>query len=355
MSVDAGLHSQDLPFVSVLIPTYRNRDGVEAAVRSVLACDYPPDRFEIIVTDGSSGDGTMDRLAEVEAEYPGRVRGIELQPFGGGASRNEGLKHSRGEVLAFLDSDCAAADENWLSAGVQALLADPEVGWIQGRTEPPPDAALPTRARYVSVTGADAAHHYCNLFLRREAFEAVGGFSEDYYFDVEKARKSWLIKVFPALFRIAFLLRCSTEDTDLGWRLIDAGWRKGYCDEARAYHEVRILSPFWWIIDTGLYCSGVPRLAKRHRGLRRHLFLGHFLTKPDAWFTLLVAGCVAAVLVHPAALLLAAPYVWSRASEPSKFWRGPLRLLRFLFYLPRDAATFAILLYRSLKYRYVVL
>ena len=343
------------PFVSVVIPTYHNRDGAAAAARSVLRGSYPPDRYEVIVVDGASGDGTLESVAELEREFPGRVQALEVAPFGPSASRQHGARAAKGDILAFIDSDCVAADADWLNSGVSGLEANLGLGIAQGRTLPPPGAQIPARSRYVMVEGLDPAHHACNMFYRRSAFEAVGGFSKDYYFDVEKERQSLLSRLSSRLFRIHFVLHCSAEDTDLGWRVIDAGWGKTYCENALVYHEVRMLTPFWWTIDAAIYCSGIPRLARRHPGLRRYLYWGHFLSKANACFVLFALGFALALTVHSAALLLGAPYIWSRGCEPSHFWRGPLRLFRFLFYLPRDAATFAVLLYRSLKYRYVVL
>ncbi|HMK35540.1 MAG TPA: glycosyltransferase [Desulfomonilaceae bacterium] len=91
------------PLVSVIIPTYNRAQVVPAAVRSVLAQTYP--HYELIVVDDGSRDGT----AELLAEYGNAVTVITQEHKGVSAARNRGIRRSRGELIAFLDSD-----DEWL-------------------------------------------------------------------------------------------------------------------------------------------------------------------------------------------------------------------------------------------------
>lgn len=86
------------PLVSVIIPTYNRADKVSAAIDSALNQSYR--NVEIIVID----DGSEDKTAVLMQKYP-TVKYI-IQPHAGQATaRNNGLKHSKGEILASLDSD----------------------------------------------------------------------------------------------------------------------------------------------------------------------------------------------------------------------------------------------------------
>ncbi|MBM2835200.1 MAG: glycosyl transferase [Candidatus Brocadiaceae bacterium] len=89
--------------VSVVIPTYNRAPYVIMAIESVLAQSYQD--YEIIVVDDGSTDGTRDVLEP----YRDRIRYMYQDNKGVSAARNTGIQESRGEWIAFLDSD-----DEWL-------------------------------------------------------------------------------------------------------------------------------------------------------------------------------------------------------------------------------------------------
>ncbi|RKY37879.1 MAG: glycosyltransferase family 2 protein [Candidatus Omnitrophota bacterium] len=94
-----------MPTVSVIIPTYNRAHLVGRAVESVL--DQTFQDFEILVVD----DHSVDNTEEVVNDFnDARIRYIKHQiNMGGNATRNTGVKNSKGEYIAFLDSD-----DEWL-------------------------------------------------------------------------------------------------------------------------------------------------------------------------------------------------------------------------------------------------
>lgn len=101
MSCEITMHScQSDILVSIIIPTFNREDIVGRAIDSALAQTY--ERKEIIVVDDGSTDGTLDLLKKYE---PAGVRIIAQQNRGPSAARNRGVCESRGQLLAFLDSD----------------------------------------------------------------------------------------------------------------------------------------------------------------------------------------------------------------------------------------------------------
>jgi glycosyltransferase involved in cell wall biosynthesis len=82
-----------------VIPTYQRAHLITRAVDSALACIRRGD--EIIVVD----DGSTDETSHVLAPYQGRVRYIRKPNGGAGSARNHGMHASRGDLVAFLDSD----------------------------------------------------------------------------------------------------------------------------------------------------------------------------------------------------------------------------------------------------------
>jgi hypothetical protein len=88
-----------MPLVSIIIPTYNRERFVTKAIDSVLKQSYG--KFEIIVVD----DGSTDDTREAVKAYADKIVYIYQDNSGVSAARNTGIKHARGEWLAFLDSD----------------------------------------------------------------------------------------------------------------------------------------------------------------------------------------------------------------------------------------------------------
>jgi len=88
--------------------------------------------------------------------------------------------------------------------------------------------------------------------------------------------------------------------------------------------------------------------------LRQFFVAGYFYDSIQAWFTLALAGASAAFL-SPWFLVLCVPYFAARASGRTRTLGGILRPLRVLFYLPRDAASFCVLLLGSIRARCLLL
>ena len=108
--------------VSVVIPTYNNAGTLAQAIQSVLAQTYG--EIDVVVVDDGSTDGTP----EVMREFPG-VRYLRQANGGLPAARNAGIAATRGELIAFLDSDDWWEPEK-IAAQVERLRATPEVGLV---------------------------------------------------------------------------------------------------------------------------------------------------------------------------------------------------------------------------------
>jgi CDP-glycerol glycerophosphotransferase len=90
------------PLVSVVVPAYGVEEWLSDCLSSLVAQTYR--EWEAVVVD----DGSPDRSGEIAEEWAARDRRIRVvhTPNGGlGAARNEGVRHVRGDYLAFLDSD----------------------------------------------------------------------------------------------------------------------------------------------------------------------------------------------------------------------------------------------------------
>src|SRR5690625_4626709 len=107
-----------IPDISVIIPVLDNEDGLRACVHALQQQSLPSERFEIIVVDNGSEDGTL----EAAGELPVRLFS-QVEPKTPYAARNRGLKEARGRIIAFTDSLCIP-DRQWLENGLKRLERD---------------------------------------------------------------------------------------------------------------------------------------------------------------------------------------------------------------------------------------
>ena len=173
----------DQPLVSVIIPSYGRPVQLAACLRSVVASDFPPGPFEVLVVD----DGNAERL-EWQVDRPSAaadVTWVRLPENRGPAeARNAGARVARGRCLAFIDDDCIA-DPAWLAGLYTISVANPGaavggriVDGSGGNLYCAADQAIldvvyayyntdPSHARFFSTS---------NLAVPADAFRDTGGF-----------------------------------------------------------------------------------------------------------------------------------------------------------------------------------
>ena len=166
------------PLISVIMPVYNRKDVVMNAIDSVLAQTY--DNFELIVIDDASTDGTTELLKGINHEKV-KVVFHEKNKYASGA-RNTGLKVSKGEYVAYLDSD-NLLDERYLAATVGAFLLLPDADAIhsaQYRYET--YDSKPFAVQFGSLNRSLLHNHNfvdMNCFAhKRYIYDEVGGFDE---------------------------------------------------------------------------------------------------------------------------------------------------------------------------------
>ena len=91
------------PFATVAVPVRDESATIEACLGSLLAQDYPPDRFEILVLDGGSRDGTREIVERVAASSPVAIRLLENPAGHVPGALNVALREARGEYLVRVD------------------------------------------------------------------------------------------------------------------------------------------------------------------------------------------------------------------------------------------------------------
>lgn len=200
------------PRVSVIVPHYNDLKGLDICLRLLEQQTFPRGDFEVIVADNASPQGPE----AVERAIAGRARMVVVSEKGAGPARNGGVAVARGELLAFVDSDCQA-EPQWLAEGVAALANYDFVGGSVSVLVEDPARITPIEA-FERVFAFDMESYVRdknfagsgNLFCPRTVFDKVGGFRTGV-----------------------------SEDTDWSHRALAEGFRLGYCDAARVGHPAR--------------------------------------------------------------------------------------------------------------------
>jgi glycosyltransferase involved in cell wall biosynthesis len=101
-----------LPRVSIIVPARNEQAGIEAAVRSLLALDYPD--YELVVVNDRSEDGTLEILARLQQEAGERLKVVTVQELPAGwlgktHAMDCAAQAATGEWLLFTDADVVHA------------------------------------------------------------------------------------------------------------------------------------------------------------------------------------------------------------------------------------------------------
>ncbi|MGB2895748.1 MAG: glycosyltransferase family 2 protein, partial [Anaerolineales bacterium] len=222
----------DNPLVSIIIPTKDHLQILDRCLRSLTKKTAYP-KYEILILDSGKPGTTHDLIAQYSsAEIIIKVFPTE-SPFNYSRTNNEGARAAAGELLLFLNDDVEIIDGDWLEEMVRWAEL-PEIGAVGAKLLYPnktiqhlgvilglgghanhvflgaeedddgPYGPTDWYRNYLAITGA------C-MMVRREEFESVGGFNEDY--------------------KLAF------SDIELCLRIIEKGLRVMVTPHARLIHR----------------------------------------------------------------------------------------------------------------------
>jgi glycosyltransferase involved in cell wall biosynthesis len=200
--------------ISVIVPVRNGMPWLESQLRA-LTQQESPEPWEVVVADNGSTDESKSVVQEW-SHGSDVIRVVDAsRAKGAGGTRNLAVKAAQGDFLAFCDAD-DVVQPGWLAAHVSALAeADASGGvvdpWsLNGLPVPSPITCEPLPA--MSQFGFLPAAMSCNLAMRRDVFDQLGGFAEDLM---------------------------TGEDTDLCWRLQLAGHRFILCMDAVVARRAR--------------------------------------------------------------------------------------------------------------------
>lgn len=210
---------QDAPLVSIIIVNHNGIDFVDTCLRSVLSSRY--NNFEIIFVDNGSIDASLQYVKETFGNES-RLRFVEnCSSVGPAVGRNRGAAVSKGKYLIFLDND-TQVDKNCIGELMQVLEKDNSIGAAQAKLLRMGSNLYDCAGDYLGPLGfliersrgqedkgqldfvADilSAKSAASI-IRRDLFERIRGFDEDYYMYLEETDLSW--RVWLSGYRVVFI------------------------------------------------------------------------------------------------------------------------------------------------------
>lgn len=208
--------------ISAIVPTYNRLPILKKCLAALEAQTLPANQFEVIVIDDGSSDGTEAFMRQYTAPF--HLQYLRQKNGGTGAARYNGVKHATGEYLLLMNDD-TICDKDVAEQHMRIQHSNPGERWaVLGNFEYPAAARERALTHYFRVEpfmfpqvnmeeGCPYGYSYfitCNLTVRREAVVQAGSFDSTYKL---------------------------SEDTELGLRLHERGYRVLYNPSAHAWHD----------------------------------------------------------------------------------------------------------------------
>lgn len=212
----------ELPSISIIIPTKDEKPVISRCLDSILNTDYPRNKMDIIIIDGMSTDGTREVASEYSTRHPSLIKVLDQNdPKGKPGALNIGLKNSRGEVIAVFDADSVPDKNTLLNAA--SYFKETSVVAVQGSTSSINEdenmltkiAAKEENAWFrLLIQGRDNLRLFVPItgscqFIRRTAIEELGGWDEG----------------------------CLAEDVDVAAKLLERGYTVKYATDVHSQQE----------------------------------------------------------------------------------------------------------------------
>lgn len=197
--------------VSVQICSHNRKNVLQVVLESLKDQTLPADRFEVVLVDDGSTDGTKEMAEGLNLPYHLTVLRHEKNA-GLSTARNTGLRACRGRVILIIDDD-VIADPDLLRQHVLTHASYDKIvcnGWVNHVSEP----KRPENPQFTIADISTSFFWTSNVSVKRRHLLAIGGFDEDF------KEYGW-------------------EDQEVGLRLMALGLKKQNNYKAIGFHVKR--------------------------------------------------------------------------------------------------------------------
>lgn len=223
---------KNLPFVSIIIPTYNRANMLSITIDSFLNLEYPKEKFELIISDNNSTDSTENIVKFYLDKPKSNVKYIFESKQGVHYARNSAAKIAKGDILYFTDDDMIATPSLLIEL-VHLFDFDEQLASITGMVlgkfdeEPPQWVQKYLINGYLSLTDKnreeeliisrnDCGVFSCHQAVKRTVFFESGGFNP------ENTAGVWI----------------GDGETGLNIKIKDKGYKFGYTSKSLIYHMI---------------------------------------------------------------------------------------------------------------------
>jgi succinoglycan biosynthesis protein ExoA len=186
--------AQKWPFVSVIVPVRNEAAFIRRTLEQLLAQEYDPRRFEILVADGRSDDGTREIVRAMQ-QHHANLRLLDNKRRLSSAGRNAGIRAGRGEIIVVVDGHCEVDNPDYLRE--LAYVFDRSGAECVGRPQPLDVTTATTLQKAIAAARSSWLGHHPDSHIysvaegyvrpqsvavayRRSIFGAVGMFDESF-------------------------------------------------------------------------------------------------------------------------------------------------------------------------------
>jgi glycosyltransferase involved in cell wall biosynthesis len=196
---------------SVVVPVYNSERTLAFCLQALANQTLPRERFEVIVVDDGSTDGTSKIAREFDVRY------MFQKNQGPASARNIGADAAAGSIILFTDSDCIPFSD-WLEKMVQPFT-DSLVVAVKGRYKTRQTELV---ARFAQMEFEDRY----DMLKKSVSIDMIDTYSAAFRKDVFK-RMGGFDSRFP---------KANNEDTELSYRLAAAGYKMVFNPDAVVFH-----------------------------------------------------------------------------------------------------------------------
>jgi len=245
--------------ITILIPAYNEQDTIKETISHVMQLDYPKEKLEVIVINDGSTDKTKEIVKKLLKKYS-NLKLLDKKNSGKADSLNKGVKMSKGELLAVVDSDSFPSPHSLRK--LTGYFNEENMGAVTS---------------FVTVRNKDK-----NLFAKIQSIEyMILGWNRKLLDFIDAVyvtngplslyRKKYIVKVG------GFDPKSITEDIDITWNMLYHGFKTAMCLDARVSTIVPHKFKLWFRQRVRWGIGGMQAIQKYKASFLKNGIFGLFI------------------------------------------------------------------------------